>query len=41
MGMESPTWEEKRKKLMEGKGVWSGMNIAVRGAKVGIKMTIH
>ena len=41
MGMESPAWEEKRKKLMEGKGVWSGMNRAVGGAKAGIEMTIH
>ena len=41
MGMESLAWEEKRKKLMEGKGVWSGMKRAVGGAKVGIEITIH
>ena len=41
VGMERPTWKEKRKKLMEGKGVWSGMKRAVGGAKAGIEITIH
>ena len=41
VGMERPAWEEKRKKLMEGKGVWPGMKRAVGGAKAGIEMTIH
>ena len=41
MGMERSAWEEKRKKLMEGKRVWFGMKRAVGGAKVGIEMTIH
>ena len=41
MGMERLAWEEKRKKLMEGKRVWSGMKRAVEGAKAGIEMTIH
>ena len=39
--MERPAWEEKRKKLMEGKGVWSGLKRVVGGAKAGIEMTIH
>ena len=41
VGMERLAWEEKRKKLMEGKGVWSGMKRAVGGAKAGIEITIH
>ena len=41
VGMERPAWEEKRKKLMEVTGVWSGMKRPVGGAKVGIEMTIH
>ena len=41
VGMERLAWEEKRKKLMEGKGVWSGMKRVVGGAKAGIEMTIH
>ena len=41
MGMERSAWEEKRKELMEGKGVWFGMKRAVGGAKTSIEMTIH
>ena len=41
MGMERSAWEEKRKELMEGKGVWFGMTRAVGGVKAGIEMTIH
>ncbi|KAK9995695.1 hypothetical protein SO802_020381 [Lithocarpus litseifolius] len=41
VGMERPAWEEKRKKLMEGKMVWSGIKRVVRRAKAGIERTIH
>ena len=41
MGMERSAWEEKRKELMEGKGVWFGMKKVVGGVKAGIEMTIH
>ena len=41
VGMERLAWEETRKKLMEGKGVWLGMKRAVGGAKAGIEITIH
>ena len=41
VAMERLTWEEKKKKLMEGKGVWYGMKRPVGGAKVGIEMAIH
>ena len=41
VGMERLAREEKRKKLMEGKGVWLGMKRVVGGPKSGIEMTIH
>ena len=41
VGMERLDWEEKRKKSIEGKGVWFGMKRVVGGAKASIEMTIH